>query len=75
VDGATPTSERGVRCGCIKGLSFQWPQSVENSRLDLPEIRRIKAFVSVRDASTYEPKNSEVDSLRPRISLLRTIGF
>jgi hypothetical protein len=54
-------SERRVRCGRIKGLSIQWPQSIENLRLDLPEIKRIKPL-----ASQHSPSLS--DRLAPRVS-------
>jgi hypothetical protein len=37
------------RCAvaCIKGLSIPLPQMIENSRLDLSEIRRIKSIEQV----------------------------
>ncbi len=53
-----PTS--GMRCRCIKGSSFQGSQSIENSTLDQPEIRRIKAFPLIRplDRGAREGANS-----------------
>jgi hypothetical protein len=52
----TPTQKKGYAVRCIKVLSVQWPQRIENSRLDLPEIGRIKAFHLDQKIEVPSPK-------------------
>ena len=59
----TPTPQAGMRCRCIKGSSIQWLQGIENSGLDLSEIRCIKSFPLIRAkgiekiTKTFDPKS------------------